>query len=870
MQEYNICYSLDSKYTEQFCVSAVSILKNADVDDNINFYILDGGLTKQDKANVELLKNIKNFNVEYLSINEDDFKNCPMLKDLNAEHKDYHVTLPTYFRFKLPQLLPKLDKVLYLDCDVIIKTSLKEFYSVSLKNKAAVMIEDVETKREAKRLGLKQYFNAGVMLINLDFWRKNDVETKLFDFAKENKKKILWQDQDVINCVLSGQIKAVSNKWNYQYFLYDNVNDNDLANCSVLHLAGRFKPWLMPFEHFVYDFYYYYLALTPYKNRLIAYKQASSGRYLKNDIGGSETNILHKATSEDVHKIYDEISKNYEYTNELRETSKNETAQVQNNVFAKIEETKAELNSNIVQKAEEIANTQTAQTDEKISKVYEEITKNYEYTNELNEASKNEKVELENRVDEKITQAVLSSTAQTDEKISKVYEEISKNYEYTNDIRDNLVSNFDNAKQNLYDEIYSKENILNEKMVVVERNFLNEIDTISQTIKKEIVTLYDKIAFNDETLKSDFNELKRVFLEQLNRQFEFITSDTEAKIAKVYDEITKNYEYTNGLNETSKKEIEQVKNNVFAKIEETKAELNSNVAQKAEEKANTLIAQTDEKISKVYDEISKNYDYTNEIRDEISVQTDEKIGRIYDEISKNYDYTNKLKDELSAQANLKIEEINKEISENYNYTNSIKENLENKLKTAQSNIYSYIDHSEEVSANNTAEKIDGLETKLNEKISTRESEQNRKNDLKISEVYSYTNSELTKVFKQVNENSSNLEHKIELKSYDAYKWFEENHNEINQIKNRLISTPEFSNIKELETQFEQKLQSLDEQHQRQVAQLNSDFEEKLNAQRIKYENKLMTMENQISTLEAKYLESQKGFFVKMIEKCKKR
>ena len=56
MQNYNICFSLDSKYTEQFCVSAVSILKNANADDNINFYILDGGLTENDKTNIELLK----------------------------------------------------------------------------------------------------------------------------------------------------------------------------------------------------------------------------------------------------------------------------------------------------------------------------------------------------------------------------------------------------------------------------------------------------------------------------------------------------------------------------------------------------------------------------------------------------------------------------------------------------------------------------------------------------------------------------------------------------------------------------------------------------------------------------------------------
>ena len=113
MQEYNICYSLDSHYTEQLAVSITSILKNADISDNINFYILDGGLTVEDKFKIEILKNIKNFNVQYILVDEKEFKTCPLLVEKDETRSDYHVTLPTYFRFKLAEFLPNLTKVLY-------------------------------------------------------------------------------------------------------------------------------------------------------------------------------------------------------------------------------------------------------------------------------------------------------------------------------------------------------------------------------------------------------------------------------------------------------------------------------------------------------------------------------------------------------------------------------------------------------------------------------------------------------------------------------------------------------------------------------------------------------------------------------------
>lgn len=542
MQEYNICFSLDSNYVEQFAVSAVSILKNADKCDNINFYILDGGLNNNQKADIELLKNIKDFNIEYISIDYNDFKNCPMLKDKDTEHKDYHVTLPTYFRFKLASLLPDIDKLLYLDCDVIVRNSLRELFAVSLKDKAAAMVEDVESKKESSRLGIKQYFNAGVMLINLDYWRKNDIESKLFDYALNNADEILWQDQDVINIVLNEKIKPINVKWNYQYFLYENINPKKLSDCEILHLAGRFKPWLISFEHFVYDFYYYYLSLTPYKNKIFEYKLSAGGKLLKNNTGGSVTNILLNATSEDVHKIYEEINNAYKYVNG-------------NNV----------------------------QTDEKITKVYEEITRNYEYTNDLTNNLKNELSSLRDIADDNVRAAA----AETDEKISKVYDDITKNYEYTNQIRDDINSRTEMLKDSIsekekliYERIKASEDNVSEKEKLIYERIKTSEDNVSQIVSdlsgsysdkithqtdEKISKVYEEITKNyeytNELNKNVYNEISLIRDESANRAVA-CSSMTDEKISKVYEEITKNYEYTNNLSQDAKNSALQLQKNI--------------------------------------------------------------------------------------------------------------------------------------------------------------------------------------------------------------------------------------------------------------------------------------------------------------------
>ena len=472
MNEYNICYSLDNNYTEQLCASIASILVNSSRDCLFNFYILENGLISENKTKIELLRNIKNFNIKYIKMKDEDFKDCPMLAQINEQYREYHVTKPTYYRFLLPDILKNLDKVLYLDCDVIVKGDLTELFQQNSREKAGVMVLHAESNKEAKRLQLEKYYNAGVMLINLEYWRKYNVKDKLFDYAINNKNKILWQDQDIINAVLNGEIVEVSNIWNYQYFQYENVDNKMVADAKILHLAGRFKPWLMPFESEIYDEYYEYLRLTPFKNKITEYKLNASGKRLKNNIGGSVTNIVISATDKD---IEEKCRKNYEYTNE------------------KVEGCRAEV---------------TKYTDEKANACFDEITKNYEYTNE-----KVEGCFAEITKNYEYTKTLNSSlNKDTDLKFSE-------NYAY-----------FNMHVSSLYKELKSGISTLENSINIKSYEQNNTIENINKTInaiKNEIETLprfnnIDEIKRNIEKREFDnalvFNSLKAEFEDKLNFQ----------------------------------------------------------------------------------------------------------------------------------------------------------------------------------------------------------------------------------------------------------------------------------------------------------------------------------------------------------------
>lgn len=260
MKEYNICLSCDNNYAQYAGVVIASILLNSDDKSFFNFYILDGNIEQENKDKIEKLKEIKDFNLNFISIDENLFE---VYKKIGTHS---YISLSTYYRLKLASLLPDVDNILYLDCDVIINSNLAELLEIDISEYYAAGVKDIAVNSSGYVPKLEDgnlYFNAGVLYFNLDKIRKDNIESEFEKYTIENFDKIRVGDQEIINVVCQGKIKELPSTWNVQSSNFVNRSDYT-KNPNIVHYVGRNKPWKFGSINYWKNLYFNVLEKTPW------------------------------------------------------------------------------------------------------------------------------------------------------------------------------------------------------------------------------------------------------------------------------------------------------------------------------------------------------------------------------------------------------------------------------------------------------------------------------------------------------------------------------------------------------------------------------------------------------------------------------
>ena len=207
--KYTICYAPDNNYSKLAIVSMVSVLEN-NKNNEIDFIILYSTLSKQ---NIDMFKQLgktyKNCHIKFEKINEKDFTGFPI---------STWVSVQTWFRTKIAEVCPNVNKALYLDCDTINVAPLEEFFNIDIQNYILAGVPDVwGTENHVKRLAIKDnlYFNAGITMINCKKWREENVFHKIKKYAIENFDILECSDQDVLNKISDNVKLPLHQKFNY-------------------------------------------------------------------------------------------------------------------------------------------------------------------------------------------------------------------------------------------------------------------------------------------------------------------------------------------------------------------------------------------------------------------------------------------------------------------------------------------------------------------------------------------------------------------------------------------------------------------------------------------------------------------------------
>ena len=232
----NIAYAPDDKYINQTVVSMQSAIEH---NKDVEFIILYSTLTDESIKKLQSVGGI----LRLIKMNESLFS------DLTLSH---WVTVQAWFRIKLPDVCPDLDKILYLDCDTLVRGNLDELFELDLSGKYLAGVKDVwGVSKYVKRLNMKSpvYINSGMLLFNCDYCRKEQFFDKIIDFAKNNDKIIEFCDQDSINkvvdekkIVLNPKYNLMDTWWRGGYYEFEGEEEAEYLqakeNPVIAHLTG--------------------------------------------------------------------------------------------------------------------------------------------------------------------------------------------------------------------------------------------------------------------------------------------------------------------------------------------------------------------------------------------------------------------------------------------------------------------------------------------------------------------------------------------------------------------------------------------------------------------------------------------------------
>lgn len=254
MATINILCATDKNFVPYCGIMLTSLFEN-NKENAIHVYLLidETVSTESRKQFAELAKQYNQI-IDLIIVDGSQFEKYPVY------NKQWNNSI--YYRLLAAELLPDtIDKIIYLDCDIIITGDLSPMWNTNINDHAIAAVPDIWSPKQSvyDRLNLHNdglYFNSGSLIFNLKYWREHHLSDQYMEYLRRNFDRLWFNDQDILNGVLYNQKQIMPIEYNYQVlFLQKELHNEFLENMRqemlatklplVIHYAASTKPWMI-------------------------------------------------------------------------------------------------------------------------------------------------------------------------------------------------------------------------------------------------------------------------------------------------------------------------------------------------------------------------------------------------------------------------------------------------------------------------------------------------------------------------------------------------------------------------------------------------------------------------------------------------
>ena len=249
--KFDIVINTDDNYIQHAMAMLCSLYENNGGHD-ITVHVLQKDLSEKSRNYITGLSIRYGNNAVFYTVDEVPLRGVQF-------RKNRPLSMAAYYRLLLSSILPQeLDRVLYLDCDIIVVRDIKEIFEIEIDNYALAASLDYFPYTQQHRLQLhmevgERTFCSGVMLVNLEYWREHNVEPGLLEYAKRHRDEIHLHDQDVLNYYFKKKWFLLPPKWNrvassikplpYCHYRGFDLRDYVLSPMLYHYASIGIKPW---------------------------------------------------------------------------------------------------------------------------------------------------------------------------------------------------------------------------------------------------------------------------------------------------------------------------------------------------------------------------------------------------------------------------------------------------------------------------------------------------------------------------------------------------------------------------------------------------------------------------------------------------